>query len=57
MPNTNRPKSPSKGKKLTLTSINDKPVKKVPGAKYYQSSGSKVTPLDKNGKPIKKKAR
>lgn len=51
MPGVNKPKSPSKGKKLTLTSINDKPVKKVPGAKYYTSSGQA---LDKNRKPIKR---
>lgn len=54
MPGVNKPKSPSKGKKLTLTSINDKPVKKVPGAKYYRDTGKKIVALDKNRKPIKR---
>ena len=51
MPGTNRPKKPASDKKLKLTSINGKPIKKVPGAVYYTSSGQA---LDKNRKPIKR---
>jgi hypothetical protein len=54
MPNVNRPKSPSKGKKLTLTSVNDKKVKPPKGTKTVTDSKRGLVYKDKFGKPIKK---
>ena len=57
MPNMNRPKSPSKGKKLKLTSVNDKKVKSPKGTKTVTDTRNGLVYKDKFGKPIKKRGR